>query len=184
MICCLLEGNETMYTAYLFSFGTIEIEYHGNVLYKLRCTPRQMEMTHEIVHKHSSYSDDIFNQVEEFLAGKRTDFRITYQLNGTQFQKNVWNALLDIPYGKTKTYKEIAQAIGCPGASRAVGMANNRNPLMLIIPCHRVIGCNSSLVGYVGGLEMKKTLLAVEQSKNIIVDFKDDFPNFGQMSLK
>ena len=83
-------------------------------------------------------------------------------MKGTEFQKRVWKALCDIPYGETRSYKQIAQAIGNPKAVRAVGMANNKNPLLVIVPCHRVIGANGQLVGYASGLEKKRFLLQLE----------------------
>lgn len=152
-----------MRTEYLFQFGTIEMEYEEDVLYRLRCIPETKIITSEMRNGRSKFSDDVYRQIEEFLTRKRNVFHVQYRLNGTEFQKNVWAAVLNIPYGMTKTYKQIAQAIGNPNASRAVGMANNRNPIMLIIPCHRVIGSNGNLTGYAGGLKMKKSLLATEQ---------------------
>ena len=83
-------------------------------------------------------------------------------MEGTPFQKKVWNALQNIPYGETRTYKQIAEEIGNPKACRAVGMANNKNPMIIVVPCHRVIGANGKLVGYGGGLEMKRALLDLE----------------------
>ena len=85
-------------------------------------------------------------------------------MKGTDFQKRVWTALLDIPYGETRSYRQIAVAIDNPKGMRAVGMANNRNPLLIVVPCHRVIGANGSLVGYGEGLEMKEFLLRLESS--------------------
>ncbi len=85
--------------------------------------------------------------------------------NGTVFQKKVWNALCNIPYGETRSYKQVAEAVGNNKASRAVGMANNKNPIMIVIPCHRVIGSNGSLVGYAGGLDIKEKLLFLENKK-------------------
>ena len=82
---------------------------------------------------------------------------------GTEFQKKVWNALLEIPYGETKSYKQIAKRVGNEKASRAVGMANNKNQIIIIVPCHRVIGSNKKLVGYAEGLEMKESLLNLEK---------------------
>ena len=102
-------------------------------------------------------------QIEEYLAGKRKKFTLPLVLRGTEFQVAVWRALQDIPYGETRSYKEIAAAIGRPKAVRAVGMANNRNPISIIIPCHRVIGHDGSLVGYGGGLPLKRRLLELEQ---------------------
>lgn len=148
---------------YPFSYGTIVMEYEYEVLYKLRSTPEEKEITPEIMRDRSEFSDGVYRQVQEFLTGERKSFDVIYSLNGTEFQRKVWATLCKIPYGETRSYKQIAEALGQPKAVRAVGMANNRNPLMIIVPCHRVIGSDGSLVGYAGGLEMKKALLEVEQ---------------------
>lgn len=111
----------------------------------------------------SELSDKAIEQINEYLEGKRQKFDLPILLQGTDFQKKVWRELQKIPYGKTKSYKEIAQAIKNPKAVRAVGMANNKNPITIIVPCHRVIGSNGDLVGYAGGLDVKKTLLQLEQ---------------------
>jgi methylated-DNA-[protein]-cysteine S-methyltransferase len=103
------------------------------------------------------------NEVQEYLAGKRKSFDIPLNPAGSEFQLQVWNALQEIPYGQTRTYEEVATAIGKPSAMRAVGGANNKNPLPLFIPCHRVIGVNGSLVGYAAGLKIKKFLLDLEK---------------------
>jgi methylated-DNA-[protein]-cysteine S-methyltransferase len=102
-------------------------------------------------------------QIVEYLEGKRKKFDLPLVLHGTEFQKTVWRALQTIPYGETRSYKDIAILAGSPKAFRAVGMANNRNPVSIIIPCHRVIGSNGDLVGYGGGLPVKKFLLELEQ---------------------
>lgn len=102
-------------------------------------------------------------QLQEYLDGKRKKFDLPLAPQGTEFQKKVWKALLEIPYGKICSYKEIATKIGNEKASRAVGMANNKNPILIFIPCHRVIGANGELVGYAGGLDMKKRLLKIEK---------------------
>ena len=102
-------------------------------------------------------------QLDEYFQGKRKSFDLPLAPSGTQFQQKVWNALCTIPYGETRSYKEIAAQIQNPKGCRAVGMANNRNPIMIIIPCHRVIGSNGSLVGYAGGLDIKQWLLAHEK---------------------
>ena len=94
------------------------------------------------------------NELEEYFDGKRKEFDLPLKQEGTEFQKKVWNALSKIPYGETRTYKEIAKMIGNEKASRAVGMANNKNNIPIIIPCHRVIGSNGKLVGYALGLDM------------------------------
>lgn len=101
-------------------------------------------------------------QLDQYFAGKRRDFDLPLAPQGTPFQQLVWAALRQIPYGTTASYGQIAEAIGNPKASRAVGMANNRNPIAVIIPCHRVIGADGSLVGYGGGLPIKKQLLELE----------------------
>lgn len=103
-----------------------------------------------------------YEQLMEYLQGKRTNFNIPIKLDGTEFQKKVWKELLEIPYGKTCSYKEIAQKIGNKNACRAVGGANNKNPIMIVVPCHRVVGKNGSLVGYASGLEVKRRLLDIE----------------------
>ena len=101
-------------------------------------------------------------QLREYFAGARRTFDLPLAPHGTAFQQRVWAALRAIPYGETRTYGELAAAIGSPNASRAVGMANHRNPIPIIIPCHRVIGANGTLTGYAGGLEIKRKLLALE----------------------
>lgn len=103
-------------------------------------------------------------QLDEYFQGKRTTFSLPFKLIGTPFQLAVWKELQNIPYGKTTSYKEIAQKINKPKAYRAVGMANNKNPLPIIIPCHRVIGSNGKLIGYAGGLKLKNYLLELEKS--------------------
>lgn len=108
------------------------------------------------------------SELGEYFKGKRKHFDIPLSLHGTPFQKVVWDALCHIPYGETRSYKEIATAIGRPKASRAVGMANNKNPIPLLVPCHRVIGANGLLVGYAGGLDLKKKLLQLENKAVLI----------------
>lgn len=103
-------------------------------------------------------------QLDEYFQGKRTTFSLPFKLTGTPFQLAVWKELQNIPYGQTTSYKEIAQKINKPKAYRAVGMANNKNLLPIIIPCHRVIGSNGKLIGYAGGLKLKNYLLELEKS--------------------
>lgn len=102
-------------------------------------------------------------QIEEYFDGKRKSFDVPHKLCGTEFQIKVWEQLKSIPYGETAAYSDVAEAIGNRFASRAVGMANNKNKLPIIIPCHRVIGKNGSLVGYAGGLDIKEKLLKLEK---------------------
>ena len=102
-------------------------------------------------------------QLQAYLAGELRCFSLPLEPVGTPFMQSVWRALCDIPYGRTVSYRDIAAAVGNPKASRAVGMANNRNPLPILIPCHRVIGANGALVGYGGGLAIKVRLLEIEK---------------------
>ncbi|MDR2857128.1 MAG: methylated-DNA--[protein]-cysteine S-methyltransferase [Novosphingobium sp.] len=101
-------------------------------------------------------------QLGEYFAGKRRAFDLPLDFHGTAFQKRVWQQLLTIPFGETRSYGEIARALGQPGASRAVGAANGRNPISIVAPCHRVIGSSGALTGFAGGLEAKQRLLALE----------------------
>lgn len=103
-------------------------------------------------------------QVLEYLARERTAFDLPLDLRGTPFQRDVWSALLEIPYGEARSYADIARAVGRPKATRAVGMANNANPVALVVPCHRVIAADGSLGGYGGGADLKRRLLAMERS--------------------
>lgn len=102
-------------------------------------------------------------QLREYFAGERTDFDLPLALEGTAFQQRVWAALREIPFGQTWSYGQLAAHIGSPGASRAVGLANGRNPVSVIVPCHRVIGADGRLTGYGGGLERKRLLLDLER---------------------
>ena len=103
-------------------------------------------------------------QLNEYFAGQRKQFSIALDMRGTRFQKNVWDALLAIPFGETRSYGQLAKQLGNPKASRAVGAANGRNPLSIIVPCHRVIGSSGKLTGFAGGLEVKAHLLSLEKS--------------------
>jgi methylated-DNA-[protein]-cysteine S-methyltransferase len=108
---------------------------------------------------------DLMRQLQEYFAGSRSDFDLPLAPQGTSFQIKVWDALQKIPYGETISYAELAQRIGRPKAVRAVGAANGANPIPILIPCHRVIGSNGALVGYGGGLDIKKHLLALEKEQ-------------------
>lgn len=110
----------------------------------------------------NALTEAVCRQLDEYFAGTRTTFDFPLRLQGTAFQEKVWAALRDIPYGETRSYQQIAQAIGQPKACRAVGMANHRNPIYIVVPCHRVVGANGALTGYGGGLDMKKALLELE----------------------
>lgn len=103
-------------------------------------------------------------ELDEYFEGGRREFDFSLDLRGTDFQLACWNALLEIPYGETRSYRDIAQAIGHPHAFRAVGMSNNRNPVAIVVPCHRVIASSGSLCGYGGGLDIKRKLLDREHA--------------------
>jgi methylated-DNA-[protein]-cysteine S-methyltransferase len=105
----------------------------------------------------------IDSQISEYFIGKRTDFDLPMRLTGTLFQQRVWAALREIPYGEVLSYGALAQRIGQPGAARAVGLANGKNPISIIVPCHRVVGSTGLLTGYGGGLERKQHLLDFER---------------------
>jgi methylated-DNA-[protein]-cysteine S-methyltransferase len=105
------------------------------------------------------------DELDAYFAGGLTDFAVALDLLGTEFQRRVWRALLTIPYGETRSYGEIAEQIGAPGAARAVGLANGHNPIAIIVPCHRVIGASGSLTGYGGGLDRKRILLQLEKQR-------------------
>lgn len=106
-------------------------------------------------------------QLSEYIEGQRKQFDLPLDPKGTEFQRKVWKELTKIPYGETRSYKEVAIAIGNEKASKAIGMANNKNPIPIVIPCHRVVGSNKKLVGYAGGLDLKEKLLNLE---GILVD--------------
>lgn len=104
-------------------------------------------------------------QLADYFAGARTAFDLPLRLEGTAFQRRVWDALRTIPYGETWSYGQLAAEIGSPGASRAVGLANGRNPVAIVVPCHRVVGADGRLTGYGGGLERKRALLDLERRR-------------------
>lgn len=108
---------------------------------------------------------DVAAQLGEYFRGERVSFDVPLVMHGTRFERLVWRALHEIPYGQTASYGEIARSIGHPSAARAVGLTNARNPISTIVPCHRVIGANGSLTGYGGGLERKRLLLELEQGQ-------------------
>ncbi len=106
---------------------------------------------------------NVIREVKEYLERKRQSFTLKIFAQGTDFQRRVWAELCNIPYGETRSYSDIAQKVQCPRGQRAVGMANNKNPLGIIVPCHRVIGIKGDLIGYAGGLEVKRLLLDLEK---------------------
>jgi methylated-DNA-[protein]-cysteine S-methyltransferase len=109
--------------------------------------------------------DDLRAQLGEYFAGHRQEFDLPLHASGSRFQRRVWDALREIPFGETTSYGALAGLIGSPGAARAVGLANGQNPISIVVPCHRVIGANGSLTGYGGGLPAKRWLLSHEASR-------------------
>jgi methylated-DNA-[protein]-cysteine S-methyltransferase len=145
--------------------GTLTLAGRGRVLTNLRMVDQTYEPNRADWSRDPSGFDDAVDQLGAYFAGELTDFDIELDLAGTEFQRRVWKALLTIPYGETRSYGEIAEQIGAPGAARAVGLANGHNPIAIIVPCHRVIGANGSLTGFGGGLGRKRTLLELEKRK-------------------
>lgn len=124
---------------------------------------KDFDKNEDILEKDTNILKNTERQLSEYFSGKRNTFDLKLNPKGTDFMKKVWRELLNIPYGETRTYKEVAEKIGNPKGARAVGMANNKNPIPIIIPCHRVIGKNKKLVGYALGLDMKEFLLNLER---------------------
>lgn len=122
------------------------------------------------------FLDEAARQLGEYFAEERRDFDLDLDLRGTEFQRAAWLALAEIPYGETRSYAEQAEAIGRPGAFRAVGSANGRNPLPIVLPCHRIIGADGSLTGFGGGLALKARLLGLERSQQLLPGFDDPSP--------
>lgn len=140
--------------------GELLLEGDGHLLTRLELPVRVGPA--DKVERGASPSLAASAQLLEYFAGERQDFDLDLAPEGTPFQLSVWSALLGVGYGRTATYGEIAARVGNPRASRAVGMANNRNPIAIVVPCHRVIGASGDLVGYGGGLDTKRHLLALE----------------------
>jgi len=130
----------------------------------IRPNPRDLRVEGKTFHFESSAQllEPYLRELEEYFAGRRRDFGFPLDLRGTSFQVACWNALLAIPYGETRTYADIARSVGKPNAFRAVGLANNRNPVAIVVPCHRVIASDGTLCGYGGGLDVKRRLLELE----------------------
>lgn len=145
--------------------GILEIEENGSGITKVHfsCEEERNSLKEKPELKETALIKKAAKQLKEYFAGKRKLFELPLEPEGTEFQKKVWDALLKIPYGETRSYGQIAEQIGNKKASRAVGMANNKNPIAIIVPCHRVVGANGSLTGYAGGLNIKDILLNLEK---------------------
>ena len=149
--------KDITYAVYDFPCGRLKIGYSDSAIrYVLKTDETDSGTPSEL-------SELAASELREYFNGKRKSFDLPLEPQGTEFQKKVWSALLEIPYGETRSYKDIAEKIENPKACRAVGGANNKNPIVIIIPCHRVIGAYGGLVGYGLGLPMKKQLLDIEK---------------------
>lgn len=149
---------------YETKIGKIGIVENGTAITRVdfgEIIPRDVELTETDLLKKAN------EELQEYFDGKRKLFDIPLAPQGTEFQQKVWKVLQEIPYGKTYSYKDVAIKVGNEKASRAVGMANNKNPIAIFIPCHRVIGANGKLVGYAGGLDVKEMLLAMEKENTL-----------------
>jgi methylated-DNA-[protein]-cysteine S-methyltransferase len=131
--------------------------------------PRRVRLTLDAEDSGHPVLVEAERQLEEYFAGQRKRFALKLDVSGTVFQRRVWNALLTIPFGETRSYAQIAKQIGNPGAARAVGAANGRNPISIVAPCHRVVGSMGALTGFAGGLEVKAQLLAFEGARAVRV---------------
>lgn len=149
------------FAIYTSTYGPIRLDWEDGAITRLRIVT-QAE-TADGYGQSNELTDEAFTQISQFFAGELQQFTVPIAFTvGTPFQKEVWKELLQIPYGQTRTYGQIAQAVGRPKAVRAVGSANNRNPLPILVPCHRVVGVGGRLVGYAYGIDMKRDLLNME----------------------
>ncbi|MGI6591396.1 MAG: methylated-DNA--[protein]-cysteine S-methyltransferase [Eggerthellaceae bacterium] len=148
------------YFPYQTPFGHVTIQVEDGAVTRLAFGDRPLEGQR----RPTALSNHAANELQEYFAGKRRAFDIPLRLSGTPFQREVWEALQRIPYGQTRSYGEVAAAIGHAGASRAVGQANNRNPVPIFVPCHRVIAADGSISGYAFGPKVKQFLLDLEAS--------------------
>ena len=149
------------YFCYDTEIGTIKISENDRKIIGLGFSDLKKENE---IEKETNSIRKTYLQLKEYLSGKRKNFDIEIEMIGTEFQKKVWKELLNIPYGETRSYKDIATAIGNKKACRAVGNANNKNPIAIIVPCHRVVGSNGGMTGYAGGIDIKEKLLKIENN--------------------
>ena len=163
--------------SYKTDIGRIEIvSENGSILFvsineELNIDEKNLpyeQTKEEVIDNEDDVCNEAFRQIVEYIEGKRKKFDFPICFKGTDFQNLVWNELLKVPYGETRTYKDIAISIGNENASRAVGGAVNKNPLLIIIPCHRIIGSGGRLVGYRGGILLKERLLDIERGFRVV----------------
>lgn len=151
--------------------GLLTLAGHGSVLTNLRMVDQTYEPSRADWSPDPVAFDAAVDQLVAYFAGELTNFDVELDLRGTEFQRRVWKALLTIPYGETRSYGEIAEQIGAPGAARAVGLANGHNPIAIVVPCHRVIGADGSLTGFGGGIGRKRALLELENQRSNLTLF-------------
>lgn len=168
VICCQPALEELKLMNYQLNYqlldtpiGTLRLVSQDNKLARVEF-PGQHQIQPDEQPQNDSIITAAANQLREYFAGERKNFELPLAPGGTEFQREVWACLQAIPFGEVRSYRDIAQAVGRPKAVRAVGAANGRNPIPIIVPCHRVIGSDGSLTGFAGGLEMKKVLLNLE----------------------
>jgi methylated-DNA-[protein]-cysteine S-methyltransferase len=145
------------------SIGPLYLVASENALHGVHWRKQNIPMATPTDGADPAYLKKAARQIEDYLEGKRKNFDLVLDANGTEFQKKVWQELLKIPYGETRSYKDIATALHDSNASRAVGTANGRNPISIIVPCHRVISSDGTMGGYAGGLPVKQMLLDLEK---------------------
>jgi methylated-DNA-[protein]-cysteine S-methyltransferase len=148
--------------------GPLTLAGQDSLLTMLRMVDQTYEPSRTGWAANAAAFNDAVDQLNAYFAGELTEFDFEFDLRGSEFQRRVWTALLTIPYGETRSYGEIAEQIGAPGSARAVGLANGHNPIAIVVPCHRVIGANGNLTGYGGGLDRKRTLLALEKKRTAV----------------
>lgn len=151
---------------YPVPFGLLTITENSNAIIDISFH-RPTELATLAVEKETPLIKHAYQQLQEYFSGIRKQFDLPLAPEGTAFQKKVWAALQAIPYGKTASYQDIAIKVGCPKGPRAIGLANNKNPIAIVIPCHRVIGKNGKMVGYGGGLPIKEFLLDLEAKTSL-----------------
>lgn len=147
------------YFIYAMPLGRLTIVANESGLTQILFGPHSIEGAAK---RPSALTNTAATQLQEYFAGKRRDFDLPLDPHGTEFQLKVWDQLKRIPYGETRTYAQVAEAVGSPKGFRAVGLANNKNPLPIVVPCHRVIGAGGKLVGYAAGIKIKRYLLELE----------------------
>ncbi len=158
-------GTTLLYTRIPSPIGELLLVGDGSTLHRLHMlqAPRPASIDAGWRHEPQAFAETQ-RQLDEYFSGQRRAFELPLSMTGTQFQRSVWSALREIGYGETASYGEIAARVGQPGAARAVGIANARNPVSIIVPCHRVIGADGTLTGYGGGLPRKQYLLDLERA--------------------